>query len=60
MCTTRATVLAANSNFGSRKGVSNDSTKGPIEKKVRFEEMLDWYKENHSGDWFETAKFVNF
>ena len=57
---TRATVLAANSHFGSRRGVSNDSTKGPIEKKVRFEEMLDWYEENHNGDWFETAKFVNF
>ena len=22
--------------------------------------MLDWYEENRNGDWFETAKFVNF
>ena len=60
MCTTRATVLTANCNFGSRKGVSNDSTKGPIEKKISFEEMHGWYEENHNGDWLETTKFVNF
>jgi hypothetical protein len=60
MCTTRAAVLAASSHFGSRKGVSNDSVKRPVEKQLRFEEMLDWYEENHNGDWFETAKFVNF
>ena len=30
------------------------------EKKARFEDMLDWYEENHNGDWFEIAKFVSF
>ena len=59
MCTMRATVLTANRNFGARRGVSNDSTNGPIEKKVRFEEMLDWYEETHNGDWFEITKIVN-
>ncbi len=40
--------------------MSNDSNKKPVEKQTRFEEMLDWYDENHNGDWFETAKFVVF
>ncbi len=40
--------------------MSNDSVKRPVERQIRFEEMLDWYEENHNGDWFETAKFVSF
>ena len=60
MCVLPGTALAAGSHFGSRKGVSNDSNKEPVEKQTRFEEMLDWYEENHNGDWFETAKFVEF
>ena len=60
MCTARAAALtAAHGNFGSRKGVSIDSSKRQIDKKVRFDDMFGWYEENHNGDWFEVMYYVD-
>ncbi len=60
MCTARATALtAAHSNFGSRKGVSIDSSKGQVLKKLSFHDMLDLYEENRNGD-FEPVKEALF